>query len=145
MSRRLELILENRLGAIAEVAAEIERFCAPLAVPPKAVRQLNLALDELLTNIVAYAWPQGGAHSVRVTLTVAEDALTAEVSDDGVPFDPRTAPKPDLTAPIEERRVGARGIHFAMTLMDRIEYHRVGDQNRLTLVKSIQPMESQRD
>jgi anti-sigma regulatory factor (Ser/Thr protein kinase) len=145
VSRRLDLTLENRLGAIAEAAAQIERFCASLGVPRRSVRQMNLALDELLTNIVAYAWPQGGTHSVRVALTAGEDALTAEISDDGIPFDPRTAPAPDLTAPIEERRVGGLGVHFAMTLMDRVEYHRVGDENRLTLIKSIQPMESQRD
>jgi anti-sigma regulatory factor (Ser/Thr protein kinase) len=106
---------------------------------------VSLALDEMLTNVMSYAWPQGGTHAVRLVLSVEGGVLTAEVTDDGVPFDPRTVPEPDLSAPLEQRRLGGLGIHFAMTLMDRVEYHRVGDENRLTLIKTIHPMESQRD
>lgn len=137
MSRRLELSLENRPGAIPDAAAEIRRFCEPLGMSHRAIGQVNLVLDEMLTNILSYAWPEGGRHTVRVVLTVEGTRLIAEVTDDGVPFDPRTVPKPDLDAPLEERRIGGLGVYFALTLMDHVDYERVGNENRLTLVKVI--------
>jgi anti-sigma regulatory factor (Ser/Thr protein kinase) len=114
-------------------------------VPSRAIRQLNLALDELLTNVISYAWPDGGNHRVRLVVTAAEGSLTAEIADDGVAFDPRTAPEPDLTGSIEERAVGGLGVHLALTLVDRIDYRRVGDENRVTLHKTFEPREPQRD
>jgi len=137
VSHRRELSLENRPAAIPDVAAEIRRFCEPLGMSHHEIGQVNLALDEMLTNIMSYAWPEGGRHTVRVVLTVEGKRLIAEITDDGVPFDPRTAPKPDLDAPLEERRVGGLGVYFATTLMDHVDYQRVGGENRLTLIKVI--------
>src|ERR1700675_4439338 len=117
LSHRLELRIENRLGAIPDAAAEIRHFCESLTMSRKEIGQVNLALDEMLTNIISYAWPQGGSHTVRVVLSAEGARLIAEVTDDGVPFDPRAVPEPDLSAPLDERRVGGLGVYFAMTLM----------------------------
>jgi serine/threonine-protein kinase RsbW/sigma-B regulation protein RsbU (phosphoserine phosphatase) len=144
-THRLELTLENRLGAIPDAAAEIRRFCEPLGVSRREISHVNLALDEVLTNVISYGWPQGGSHTVRVALRLEGARLIVEVTDDGVPFDPRAVPEPDLSAPLEERRVGGLGVYFAMTLMDHVDYRRVGDENHLTLIKAIQPRESPRD
>lgn len=78
-------------------------------------------------------------------VTAADGGLTAEIADDGVPFDPRQAPEPDLSGSIEERRVGGLGVHLALTLVDRIDYRRVDGENRVTLHKTYEPRESQRD
>jgi anti-sigma regulatory factor (Ser/Thr protein kinase) len=145
MSGRLELTLENRLAAIAGALAEIRRFCEPLNVSRREIHQVSLAIDELLSNIIAYAWPEGGEHTIRLVLGVADGSLTAELIDDGIPFDPRAVPEPDRSTPLEERRVGGLGVYFAMTLMDGVEYRRVGNENHLTLIKTIPAMESQRD
>jgi anti-sigma regulatory factor (Ser/Thr protein kinase) len=145
MSQRLELTLENRLAAIPDAAAVIRRFCEPLKISRKQIGQVNLAIDEMLTNIMTYAWPQGGRHTIRLALSVEDGRLIAELTDDGVAFDPRTVAEPDLSAPLEERRPGGLGVYFATTLMDRVEYRRVGDENRLTLIKALESMESQRD
>ena len=128
--------MDNRLGAIAEIAEAIERFCEPLGVPRRTVRRLSLALDELLTNVVSYAWPEGGAHRIHLTVTAGPGSLTVEVVDDGMAFDPRDAPEPDLSGSMEERRVGGLGVHLAMTLVDRIDYRRAGGENRVTLYKT---------
>lgn len=144
-THRLELRLENHLTAIPDAAAEIRRFCETLGMSRSTIGQVNLALDEMLTNIMSYAWPAGGHHTLGVALRIDGGRLIAEVRDDGVPFDPRTVDEPDLTSPLEERRVGGLGVYFAMTLMDEIDYRRVGDENHLTLIKVLDPMESQRD
>ncbi len=59
----------------------------------------------------------------------------AEISDDGVAFDPLKVPPPDLTADLESRPIGGLGVHFVKTLMDEVAYRREGDRNVLTMRK----------
>ena len=76
---------------------------------PDVVADVNVALDEVLTNIIAHGHDDGGVHEIRIRLTVDEDAIEAEVLDDGKPFNLTAMPPPDLGAPLRERRVGGLG------------------------------------
>jgi len=66
-----------------------------------------------------------------------EGHLRFELTDDAAPFDPLTARVPDLTSPVDERRIGGLGIHLVRTLMDRVAYERVWNDNRLILEKDV--------
>ncbi len=131
----LALRLPNRLGAISEAAEEIARFCKGHHVPEAAIGHLTLALDEAMTNTVEYAWPAGGDHEMTVTLSVGAGLVVAEVSDDGVAFDPLKVPPPDLAADLGSRPIGGLGVHFVKTLMDEVAYRREGERNVLTMRK----------
>lgn len=133
MAPTLELNIADQLGEIAEVAARIEAFTEPLALPSAAVGRLNLCLDELLTNIIRYGFQQPG-HTIALRVTVLPDRLRAELADDGRPFDPLTqAPDPDLDAELEDRAVGGLGVHLVKQLMERVEYGYRDGHNRLTI------------
>lgn len=131
----LRLGLPNRLAAIGEAAGEIESFCETHGVPKAAIGHLNLALDEAMTNTIAYGWPGGGDHEIALTVTIGGGALLAEISDDGRAFDPLEVPPPDLESDLESRPVGGLGVHFMKTLMDDVAYRREGGRNILTLRK----------
>ncbi len=131
LSRRLP----NRVAAIGETAEEIESFCAAHGVPPAAIGHLNLALDEAMTNTIAYGWPEGGDHEIALTLSIIGGAVLAEVSDDGRTFDPLEVPPPDLESDLESRPIGGLGVHFMKTLMDEVSYRREGGRNILTMRK----------
>ena len=135
MSRVLEVTLENSLPEIPRLAELIEAFGDKHGVPDRAVFNLNLALDEILTNVVEYAFPDDGRHEILVRLILDEVAIIAEVIDDGVAYDPTARPDPDTSLPLEERPIGGLGVFFAKRMMDRVEYHRDGHRNRLTLVR----------
>ncbi|MET0851484.1 MAG: ATP-binding protein [Candidatus Rokuibacteriota bacterium] len=120
-------------GGIAMVMQLVDDLAAECDLPASAVTDMQVALDEVLANIVSYAHPDGSAHDIRVRLTVTGSVLEAEVEDDGQPFDPLTAPAPDLSAPLADRQVGGLGIHFVKRLMSEVRYARVGDRNRLVL------------
>jgi serine/threonine-protein kinase RsbW len=135
----LTLRLANRLDAIPGAAGEIERFCRSRGVPAKVVGQLNLVIDEAATNVIAYAWPGGGAHEFSVTVRVGVAAVTVEITDDGIAFDPLEVPPPELETAIEERKVGGLGVHFVRTLTDSVTYRRVGGRNELRFEKSYVP------
>ena len=99
---------------------------------------LNLSLDELITNTVSYGYRDTGEHEIRVTLTERDETLVTVLEDDGIAFDPFTdAPVPDLEAGVEERRIGGLGVYFVKTLMDEVAYERVDDRNRITLIQRL--------
>ncbi|MFK8252754.1 ATP-binding SpoIIE family protein phosphatase [Ancylobacter terrae] len=134
---RLELDIPNRIEDVGAALAAVEAFCETHDMPARAVHHVTLALDELITNVVSYAWPAGGEHHARLTLDVADGSLIAELVDDGVAFNPLEVDAPDLDAPLDERRVGGLGVHFVLTFMDDIRYERIGGRNHLTLRKHL--------
>jgi anti-sigma regulatory factor (Ser/Thr protein kinase) len=128
----LTLKVPNDLREIPRVAAELEAFCARHAIPSRMVHRFNLALEEVLTNIIAHAFPTAGGHEIDVRIAHRDGSLQATVSDDGVPFDPLSQPAPDLHVPLEQRRIGGLGIHLLRTLAASAHYRRDDNRNVLS-------------
>ena len=128
----LSLTVSNELAAIPRVAAELETFCLGHGIGHRDLNRFNLALEEVLTNIISYGFPAGGRHAIEMRVGYDDGALQATVSDDGVPFDPLAAAPPDLGGPAEHRKVGGLGIHLLRALTDAIDYRRDGGRNVLT-------------
>ncbi len=129
---QLTLKVANDLSAIPQAAAEFEAFSATHALSSRTTHRFNLALEEVLANVIAYAFPAGGRHEIDVRIAHGDGRLHATVTDDGVAFNPLTRPAPDLQAPIEQRQIGGLGIHLLRTLTDSADYCRDGDRNVLT-------------
>ncbi len=133
--RTLTLQLPNRLSVIGETADGVAEFLRGHGVSERAIGHLALALDEAMTNTIAYAWPEGGAHELTLAIVVADGMVVAVISDDGIAFDPLEIPPPDLESSLEDRPIGGLGVHFMTTLMDEVTYRREGERNVLTLRK----------
>ena len=132
----LLLILKNDLSELARIAEEIEAHGASRGWPARWIMNLNVSLDELITNTVSYGYRDTDEHEIRVTLTERNGTLVTVLEDDGVAFDPFTdAAAPDLEAGVEERPIGGLGVYFVKTLMDEVAYERVDNHNRITLVQ----------
>ncbi len=96
--------------------------------------KLELAAEEMLMNVVSYAYP---GSSGTVSLTAGENdtgAFFIEIGDHGIPFDPLAAPEADTTASIEDRAIGGLGIHFMRKVVDYARYRRENGRNILTLI-----------
>jgi serine/threonine-protein kinase RsbW len=126
----------NAIGGVPEMLAEL---VGSDDVSESAVADMSVALDEILSNIVKYAYSDGRVHFIDVRLTLSDEALVAEVSDDGRPFDPLSIGPPEQTGPLSARRVGGLGIHFVRNLMSEVTYARVMDRNRVVLTKRLDP------
>ena len=132
----LNLTLKNDLSELARIAGAIEAHGEAHGWPVKWVLNLNISLDELITNMVSYGYQDSDEHEIRVTLADRNGSLVTVVEDDGIEFDPFTAvPEPDLDASVAERRIGGLGVYFVKTLMDEAVYERLDDRNRITLVQ----------
>lgn len=115
----------------------VRRFGELHEVPSRALYAVNLALDELVTNTILYAFEDVSGQELRVRVEVAGSELHGELADEGREFNPLNVPAPNLDAPLHERDLGGLGLHLVRSLMDRLEYRREGSKNVLTLMKRI--------
>ena len=131
------LVIGNTIAEMVKVIEFVEKFGAAHGIPQAAINDLNVCLDELLNNTISYGYDDQAPHSIAVDLTLAAGLLTADIKDDGKPFDPRkSTPKPSRGT-IQSRAVGGLGLHFVKTLMDEVRYIRMGRNNVVRLVKRL--------
>jgi anti-sigma regulatory factor (Ser/Thr protein kinase) len=118
----------DSLGAIAEY---VLAAAASAGLDKRAAYKLRLAVDEIVTNIIVYGYadaePLG---ALELGADIADGTLTVSIEDSGVAYDPRQAPVPDTSLPLEERPIGGHGVYLAMKSVDEFHYERVGDRNR---------------
>ncbi len=96
-----------------------------------------MVFDELLNNVVSYAYQDDREHEIRVRVEVAGERLLVSIADDGIPFNPFDADTPDTGLALEDRTIGGLGIHLVLKVMDKVAYQRRTDKNVLTLVKKL--------
>lgn len=137
MSKPIGLILRNRSSEIARLQDQLETLAREHKLPPQVLHDIQLAVEEHLTNIVRYAYPDEHEHQIRVQLSLDETEVRIEVEDDGRPFNPLEFPAPDLSRPADERPIGGWGIHMIRKSMDRIEYRRADGKNLLVMTKQL--------
>jgi len=132
--RRSHLQIAATQRELRSVVAMVDAFCEANHVPMRLSNRMNLALDEVLSNIVNYAYSASEAGTIDVELTFSDNKLTAFVEDRGKPFDPLQVPQNDnQKGHLKDRQPGGLGLLFAKRLMDSVSYARSGDRNRLTL------------
>ena len=124
--------LEN-LEGISAFAGEI---LDSLSCPPKARNQIRVAIDEIFSNISNYAY-DGADGPVTVSIEEKQDprSVILRFIDAGKPFDPLSAPEPDLSLPIEDRPVGGLGIFLVRKTMDDVTYEYRDGKNILSIEK----------
>lgn len=132
------ITLHNDLAELERLAETVEMFGDAAGLAPRLVYSLNLALDELVTNVVSYGYDSADAQGcITLDLTVDNGRLTAVLRDDGRPFNPLDRGPPDVDSPLEDRRIGGLGVHFVRTLMDEVRYERLDGRNCLVLAKTL--------
>ena len=126
------------IGALAPgtVAAALDAFCVAERVPAEVAWRLQVALDEIVANIVSHGSLAGSRGALDVWFRREGTIVEVTVADDGPPFDPLARPAPDLQGSLEAREPGGLGIALVRALMDEVCYAREG-RNRLTLRKRI--------
>ncbi len=131
----VDAVVENLEFVTDFVNEQLEAYNCPM----KAQMQIDIAIDELFSNIAHYAYdPDVGPATVRVE--VLEDPLSVVITfiDHGVPYDPLSAADPDITLSAEERQIGGLGIYMVKKSMDAITYEYKDGQNILRIKKNFQ-------
>ena len=136
-SAQLELELSNDLSEISRLSDAVDGFCAQHRIEARATFNLNLVLEEVVANIIKYAFCDSERHVIHVNLRLTGGQVQGEVRDSGQPFDPLELPPPSLDLDLEHRVAGGLGVHFLKTLMDQVLYTRENGQNCLRFLQKI--------
>lgn len=96
-------------------------------------RRVDLALEEVLTNIIHYAYPQTDGDVEVGCCMDADGSLRIIVQDSGGPFDPGSREDPDVDKDLLERPLGGLGILLVRHMVSEMHYERQADKNVLTL------------
>ncbi len=133
----LELSVKNRVDEIVRVNQSFNAFANRHGVTSDTRRAMNLVFDDLLNNIVSYAYHDDDEHTIDVRVELSSDRLAVTLTDDGIPFDPFATAAPDTALSLEERQSGGLGIHLVRNMMDEVSYSRRTDKNVVILVKHL--------
>jgi len=134
---RLSFELKNNLSELDTLEEKLDQFCAQLGLTNKCLCEINLALEELFTNIISYGYSDDDEHWVRFTLSYQNGTITMRIEDDGMPFNPIDVKEPDIQCPIEDRKIGGLGIHLIKKIMDEMIHRRRANKNILVLKKAL--------
>lgn len=133
----MQWAIKSELAEIARLAEQIEEFGVNNNIEPRYIFNINLSLDELLTNTINYGYDDNEEHVIIINMYLAVSEIVIQVQDDGKPFNPLDMPDPDLNRDLDERPAGGLGIYLVRTMMDQVEYERRGNQNIITMRKRI--------
>ena len=104
-------------------------------VPDPQVERLELALHEVLANVLAHGGSTARTEPIRICIEVCEKASTGEarveVSDAGIPFDPTGAPEHTPAKTLAEAPLGGLGLPLIRRCSDWMSYRRDGGRNHL--------------
>lgn len=138
MSSPLQLTLLNNLAEIPRLAESVEAFCEPLEPSMKDVLSLQLALEEIVTNIINHGYSDGKSHAFTVLLESPEPGcIRAVITDDAPAYDPLARAEVDTSLPLEDRPIGGLGVHLVKKLMDVSHYERRDGKNILTIERRL--------
>ena len=115
----------------------LQEFWSATELPQAEALTFELALEEVFMNVVMHGASADGVPRVEVSVALGDGALTLTVEDDGPAFDPLSLAAPDVTASLDERRVGGLGVFLVRRMMDSVSYHRVGTRNQLRMTKQV--------
>lgn len=124
----------NSLKTIAEYVAKVANLAN---LEKKAMYKLRLAIDELATNIINYAYTENnGVGDIFLDSTISDEMIVIKIRDFGIPFNPTNQLENEsemINLPIEEREIGGLGIFLAFDGVDDFSYERIDNENINTL------------
>ena len=133
-----EITMKAVIESIPAVTDFVDAQLEAIDCPMKAQMQINVAIDEIFSNISHYAYP-GSEGEATVRFEYDPQAKEAKVCfrDHGVPYNSLNKSDPDVTLPAVERAVGGLGIFLVKKLMDRITYEYTDGMKVLCIIKKV--------
>jgi anti-sigma regulatory factor (Ser/Thr protein kinase) len=125
--------LRNSHADLPALGAWVSALLEGLGCGERDRFRIDLVLTEIVTNIIDSAFPDGGAHTIEVSLRSEGELISIEVVDRGVAFDPVAAKPAALALRLEDASPGGLGLRIVQRYSDSLAYERDGERNRLTL------------
>jgi anti-sigma regulatory factor (Ser/Thr protein kinase) len=137
MDEKLFIQIKNRKSEIARVSQSFKHLATSQNLPVKVINAIDLALDELLNNIISYGYEDHNEHEISIELKLSKNQIVLSIIDDGKEFNPLDIHSADTKSSLQERSIGGLGIHLVKNVIDEIDYKYENNKNYLTMKKDI--------
>ena len=134
---RKELKLKNRMEELEHVNQFVEEIGEELGLDMELQMNLNLVIEEMVVNVISYAYPEGKVADIELVAESDGKELTFVLSDQGKEFDPTLREAADMDVNPAERELGGMGIFIVKNIMNKVTYQRLEGKNLLTMKKDI--------
>ncbi|MBI9050067.1 MAG: GAF domain-containing protein [Anaerolineaceae bacterium] len=125
----------NQLRLICEF---VNAFAEEAGFSENDLYQISLAVDEACSNIIEHAYGAEDRGNIECSCSFVSSVLTITLRDDGQPFSPDDVPKPNIHAPLKQRKGHGLGYFFIQKIMDDVIYSpNDGNGNLLVLRKKL--------
>jgi len=133
-----EIKIKNQVGELEKVNAFIEEIGEELQLDMELLMNLNLVMEEMVSNVIFYAYPEGKTADIELTAECIGHTLTFVLSDKGREFDPTMKEDIDTTTDPADRELGGLGIYIVKNIMNEVTYQRLEGKNLLTMKKDLE-------
>ena len=134
---RKELRIKNQISELEKVAQFVEEIGEELGLSMELQMNLNIVMEEMVTNVIFYAYPEGEVADIELLAKSDGKELTFVLSDQGKEFDPTAKEDADLDVNPADRELGGMGIFIVKNIMNKVTYQRLEGKNLLTMTKGI--------
>lgn len=131
------IIINNDIQELVQLNLFVDGICNELHLDNEMQMNLNLALEEVVSNVILYAYPEKSNEKISISAQMTNGLLVFTISDSGLAFDPTAVPEADVTLSAEERQIGGLGIYIVKNIMNEVTYQRMDEKNVLTLKKNV--------
>ena len=135
---RKELRIKNQISELEKVAQFVEEIGEELGLSMELQMNLNLVMEEMVTNVIFYAYPEGDVEDIELLAKSDGKELTFVLSDQGKEFDPTAKEDTDLDVNPADRDLGGMGIFIVKNIMNKVTYQRLEGKNLLTMTKGLE-------
>lgn len=131
------LVIENRIQELDKLEPFLSHFFEQKSIDMSLLPQLDLALEEAVTNVIMYAYPEGETGTAELTVNVNNKQICSTLTDSGTPFNPLEQQEDNLDVSLEERKIGGLGIHLIKEIMSKVEYEYANERNVLRMTYDV--------
>ena len=132
-----EIKIKNEVGELERVNQFVEEIGEELGLDMERQMNLNLVMEEMVSNVIFYAYPEGKHEEIELVAESDGKELTFVLSDKGKEFDPTLKEDADPNVNPMERDIGGMGIYIVKNIMNQVTYQRLEGKNLLTMKKEI--------
>lgn len=130
------LTVDAKTENVEKITQYANEILEEAGCPMKVQFQIDIAIDEVFSNIALYAYQGKEGGTADFDIKVEKSTVTLVFSDSGIPYNPLENDEPDVTLSADDRKIGGLGIYMVRKSMDKVLYSFDNGHNVLTLVKS---------
>ena len=132
-----EIRIKNQVNELERVNQFVDEICEELGLGMELQMNLNLVIEDMVSNVIFYAYPQEKSEEIELTAESDGKELTFVLSDKGMEFDPTKKEDADPNVNPMDRDIGGMGIYIVKNIMNQVTYQRLEGKNLLTMKKEI--------